>query len=63
MVDAPKFAAYGYDLGLGTWESPEPHPDLTARDWIWSADDTVKRWDRTALDGRSDARLPQGAPR
>jgi arylsulfatase A-like enzyme len=43
----PKFAAYGYDLGLGTWESPEPHPDLTAKDWIWSADDKVKRWERT----------------
>ncbi len=23
-TDAPKFAAYGYDLGLGTYESPEP---------------------------------------
>ena len=45
--DAPRFAAYGYDLGAGTWESPEPHPDLTARDWIWSSDDPVKRWDRT----------------
>lgn len=44
---APKFAAYGYDLGLGTWESPQPHPDLTARDWIWSAEDRVPRWDRT----------------
>jgi arylsulfatase A-like enzyme len=43
----PKFAAYGYDLGLGTWESPEPHPDLTARDWIWSAADKIKRWERT----------------
>lgn len=43
----PRFAAYGYDLGLGTWESPEPHPDLTARDWIWSAVDPVKRWERT----------------
>lgn len=47
-VDAPpKFAAYGYDLGLGTWESPEPHPDITATDWIWSAKDKVKRWDRS----------------
>jgi arylsulfatase A-like enzyme len=43
----PKFAAYGYDVGLGTWESPEPHPELTARDWIWSTADKVKRWDRT----------------
>ncbi len=47
VVGAPKFAAYGYDLGAGTWESPEPAPDLTARDWIWSAADKVKRWDRT----------------
>lgn len=47
VQNAPKFAAYGYDLGLGTWESPQPHPDLTARDWIWSAEDRVKRWDRT----------------
>jgi arylsulfatase A-like enzyme len=47
VVDPPKFAAYGYDVGLGTWESPEPHPDLTALDWIWSAADKVKRWDRT----------------
>jgi arylsulfatase A-like enzyme len=43
----PKFATYGYDMGLGTWESPEPHPDLTAQNWIWSATDKVKRWDRT----------------
>lgn len=47
VVDPPRFAAYGYDRGRGTWESPEPHPDLTARDWIWSADDKVKRWERT----------------
>lgn len=45
--DAPKFSAYGYDLGLGTWESPEPNADLTATDWIWSPEDKVKRWDRT----------------
>ena len=46
-MDAPKFAAYGYDRGLGTYESPEPHPDITAKNWIWSLDDKVKRWDRT----------------
>lgn len=45
--DAPKFAAYGYDLGLGTYESPEPHAELTATNWIWSPKDPVKRWDRT----------------
>lgn len=48
VVNPPKFAEYGYDLGIGTWESPEPHPDLTARNWIWSGEDKVKRWDRTA---------------
>lgn len=47
VADPPEFAAYGYDRGLGTWESPEPHPDLTAKDWIWSAADPVKRWDRS----------------
>src|SRR4051794_32025498 len=48
VADPPRFAAYGYDFGLGTWESPEPQPHLTARDWIWSADDLVKRWQRAA---------------
>jgi arylsulfatase A-like enzyme len=47
VTEPPKFAAYGYDRGLGTWESPEPHPDLTATNWIWSDKDKVKRWDRT----------------
>lgn len=47
VVDPPKFAAYGYDESAGTYESPEPHPDITATDWIWSDQDPVKRWDRT----------------
>jgi arylsulfatase A-like enzyme len=47
VVDPPKFAAYGYDEGIGTWESPEPYPDITASDWIWSDQDKVKRWQRT----------------
>lgn len=47
VTNAPKFAAYGYDLGYGTYESPEPHPDLTATNWIWSPHDKVKRWERT----------------
>jgi arylsulfatase A-like enzyme len=34
--DAPQFAAYGYDEAVSTWESPEPHPDITATDWVWS---------------------------
>lgn len=43
----PKFAAYGYQFGAGTWESPEPHPLITATDWIWSTKDKVPRWERT----------------
>ncbi len=49
VTDAPKFAAYGFDEHAGTYESPEPHPDITATNWIWSAQDKVKRWDRTAF--------------
>jgi arylsulfatase A-like enzyme len=49
VTDAPKFAAYGYDEGVGTYESPEPHPDITATNWIWSDQDRVKRWERTAF--------------
>ena len=47
VTDAPKFAAYGYDEHAGTYESPEPHPDITATDWIWSDKDKVKRWERS----------------
>jgi arylsulfatase A-like enzyme len=47
VTDAPKFAAYGYDEHAGTWESPEPHPDITATNWIWSDQDKFKRWQRT----------------
>lgn len=49
VTDAPKFAAYGFDEGIGTWESPEPHPDITAANWVWSPKDRVKRWERTAF--------------
>ena len=49
VKDAPKFAAYGYDEHVGTWESPAPHPDITATNRVWSNKDKVKRWDRTAL--------------
>src|SRR6185436_1859641 len=47
VTNAPKFAAYGYNVGLGTYESPEPHPDITATNWIWSEHDKVKRHERT----------------
>lgn len=49
VADPPKFAAYGYDEHAGTWESPEPDPDITATDWIWSDKDKVKRWERTGF--------------
>lgn len=49
VTDAPKFSAYGFDENAGTWESPEPHPDITGGNWIWSPKDKVKRWDRTAF--------------
>ena len=49
VTNAPHFAAYGFDEHAGTWESPEPHPDITATNWIWSTNDLVKRWDRTAF--------------
>ncbi|MBI5831572.1 MAG: sulfatase-like hydrolase/transferase [Armatimonadetes bacterium] len=47
--DAPKFAAYGFDENASTWESPEPHPDITSTDWIWAPSDKVKRYDRTGF--------------
>lgn len=48
VTNAPLFSAYGFDEHVGTHESPEPDPKLTASNWIWSADDEVKRWERTA---------------
>ncbi len=49
VTDAPKIAAYGFDENASTWESPEPHPDITSTNWIWARTDKVKRWDRTAF--------------
>ena len=49
VTNAPLFAAYGFDEHAGTYESPEPDPDITATNWIWSPQDKVKRWDRTAF--------------
>lgn len=48
VFNAPPFSAYGYDEHVSTYESPSPDPALTATDWIWSMEDKVKRWDRTA---------------
>jgi arylsulfatase A-like enzyme len=49
VTNAPAITAYGFDEYASTWESPDPHPDITATNWIWSANDKIKRWDRTAF--------------
>ena len=46
--NAPSITRYGYDEYSSTYESPDPDPLLTATDWIWSKEDSIKRWDRTA---------------
>jgi arylsulfatase A-like enzyme len=46
--NAPQITNYGYDEYASTYESPDPDPLITATDWIWSAKDSIKRWDRTA---------------
>src|SRR4051812_10217572 len=48
VTNAPPFSEYGFDEHAGTYESPEPDPNITGTNWIWSAQDKVKRWDRTA---------------
>lgn len=35
VTDAPQFSAYGYDLGLGTYESPEPAAALGLKTTPW----------------------------
>ncbi|HXC35630.1 MAG TPA: sulfatase-like hydrolase/transferase [Candidatus Acidoferrales bacterium] len=47
VTNAPLFAAYGFDEHNGTWESPQPDPEITATNWIWSPFDHVKRYERT----------------
>ncbi len=47
VTNAPPFRDYGFDEHAGTYESPEPDPNITATNWIWSAKDKVKRWDRS----------------
>lgn len=44
----PQITEYGFDEYCSTWESPDPDPRITASDWIWSDQDEIKRWDRTA---------------
>lgn len=48
VIDAPPFKAYGYDLGLGTYESPEPAAPLGLKTVPW---------------GPADQREPQQIPR
>lgn len=48
VTNAPPFSAYGFDEHNGTWESPEPDPNITATNWIWSPFDNVKRYERTS---------------
>ena len=50
VTDAPKFAAYGYDVGLGTYESPEPAAALGLKTMPWTMErepQQVARHDRT----------------
>lgn len=50
VVDAPKFSAYGYDVGLGTYESPEPAAPLGLKSTPWAKTtepQQVKRHERT----------------
>lgn len=48
VTDAPNFDQYGFDSWSGTYESPDPDPAITATNWIWSDQDSIKRWNRTA---------------
>ena len=45
--DAPQITQYGFDEYLTTYEGPDPDPAITATNWIWSPQDSVKRWQRT----------------
>lgn len=47
VQDAPGFEKYGFDEHISTYESPDPDPLITATDWIWSPQDSIKRWNRT----------------
>jgi arylsulfatase A-like enzyme len=49
VTNAPAIGRYGFDEWVSTWESPDPHPDITATNWVWSPQDKVKRWERTGF--------------
>jgi arylsulfatase A-like enzyme len=42
VTDAPKFKEYGYDLGLGTYESPEPAAPLGLKTTPWGPQDKLE---------------------
>lgn len=46
--DAPQIPLYGFDEYVSTYESPDPDRLITASNWIWSKQDSIKRWERTA---------------
>lgn len=48
VKNAPSITTYGFDEYSSTWESPDPDPLLTSKNWIWSDSDSIKRWNRSA---------------
>ena len=52
VQDAPGFGQYGFDEHISTYESPDPDPLITATDWIWSPQDSIKRWDNIFISGK-----------
>jgi arylsulfatase A-like enzyme len=42
VTDAPKFREYGYELGLGTYESPEPAAPLGLKTTPWGPQDKLE---------------------
>lgn len=42
VTDAPRFKQYGYDLGLGTYESPEPAAPLGRKSVPWGPQDQLE---------------------
>jgi arylsulfatase A-like enzyme len=60
VYDPPRFAAYGYDEHAGTWESPQPHPDITAG--CSSVSMTSNRSSAATATGPSGRRTSTGWP-
>lgn len=47
VYNAPQITEYGFDEYVTTYEGPDPDKLLTATNWIWSEQDSIKRWERT----------------